>query len=210
MTDSERAQILKMIEDGKISAEEGLKLMQALQTEPEDEAPEGEEYVSPGLPDADQASAAAKQDFEKRISRFRRLWVIPTLFGLGITLLGAWWMYNIVLAGLTGWFVLALLFFLGGVSLVTLGAGSQSSRWLYVKVQEKREGASPRRIMFAFPIPTGLLRWGIRNFGHHIPARERMATDDLLKMVFETDTLNDPILIDVKEDDEQHVQVYIG
>ncbi len=210
MTDSERAHILKMIEDGKISAEEGLKLMQALQTDPEDEAPEAEEYVSREDSSAEQASAEAKREFEKRISRFRRLWLIPTIFGLGITLLGAWWMYNIVLAGLSGWFILALAFFLGGVALLSLGAGSRTSRWLYVNVQEKREGASPRRIRLAFPIPTGLLRWGIQTFGHRIPDRERMATDDILKMVFESDALNDPILIDVKEDDEQHVQVYIG
>jgi hypothetical protein len=40
MTDSEREQILKMIEDGKISPEDGLKLMQVLdQDAPEDGNP---------------------------------------------------------------------------------------------------------------------------------------------------------------------------
>ncbi len=209
MTDSERSQILKMIEDGKISAEDGLKLMQALQTEPEDESTE-EEYVPVGDAAYEQASDEIRKEFEKRVKRFRRLWVIPAIFGFGITFLGALWMYNIVLAGLSGWFAFALFFFLFGVGLLSLGAGSRKSRWLYVKVLEKKAGSTVKRIQLAFPIPTGLLRWGIRNFGHRMPEAQRMATDDILRMVFESDTLNDPILIDVQEDDDQHVQVYIG
>ena len=40
MTDQERNQVLKMIEEGKISPEEGLRLMQALEQSPaEDQSP---------------------------------------------------------------------------------------------------------------------------------------------------------------------------
>ena len=38
MTDQERNQVLKMIEDGKISPEEGLRLMQALDQVPAEDA----------------------------------------------------------------------------------------------------------------------------------------------------------------------------
>ncbi len=41
MTDQERNQVLKMIADGKITPEEGLQLMQALdQDDPAEESPE--------------------------------------------------------------------------------------------------------------------------------------------------------------------------
>ena len=48
MTDSERQQILKMIDDGKISAEQGLILMQALDHEPEES-----ELMQTGQPESD-------------------------------------------------------------------------------------------------------------------------------------------------------------
>ena len=50
MTDSERQQILKMIEDGKISAEQGLVLMQALAEDEPDNA-----QAVPELPGAETA-----------------------------------------------------------------------------------------------------------------------------------------------------------
>jgi len=206
MTDSERQQILKMIEEGKITADEGLKLMQALDDDvPEDALEVVVEQPLQGEPSDD----STKKEFQSRVNKLRRLWIIPVSIGLAFSVPGAWWMYQNVEAGLNGWFIFAFLFFLFGVSLIALGAGSRTSRWLYVNVKEK-PGSSPQHIVIAFPIPTGLIRWGVKNFGHHIPDRERAITDDVMKAVFESDALDEPMLIDVKEEDGQHVRVYIG
>ena len=59
MTDQERNQVLKMIQDGKISPEEGLRLMQALDQSAADEVvhasqvstSQSSETVSPQVPE---------------------------------------------------------------------------------------------------------------------------------------------------------------
>ena len=99
MTDSERQQILKMIEDGKITAEEGLTLMQALGDEPEDvvvaEHPAGDEIPSFITEPGGEAEGEKKTDpeFDRKVNRFRSLWTIPLWVGVAITVVGAYWMY---------------------------------------------------------------------------------------------------------------------
>ena len=212
MSTDEREQILKMVADGKITAEEALKLMQALDEAPVEEplditplpAPEPKEEQAPPKPKPD-------PEFTNKINRFRRLWLIPLTVGLVLTILGAYWMYSAMLSsGFGFWFLCAWIPFLLGVVVVTLGAISKTSRWLYVNVEQK-PGESPRRIVFAFPIPSAMLRWGIRNFGHNIPPEHRDTADLAMKAIFEEDgAFNEPLYVDVHDEDGEHVQVYIG
>jgi hypothetical protein len=210
MTDSERQQILKMIEDGKITAAEGLKLIQALEEAPADDealAPEPEFVQEP-----DPASPREKShpEFARKIDRFRKLWVIPLVIGLLITLPSAIWMYNIIQAGsMGGWFFFAFLLFLLGVGVTAFGAGSRTMRWIYVNVNEHKPGKAPVRIVLAFPIPVGLVQWGVSSFGHRIPQKQRKITDEVLDTVLAGPALDEPLLVDV-DDDDAHVQVYIG
>jgi hypothetical protein len=214
MSQDEREQILKMVADGKITAEEALKLMQALDEPPTEEnefvsivpppppPPPEEDYNPPPQPDP---------EFTKKVNRFRRLWLIPLTAGILLTVLGAWWMYTAMLdSGYGFWFLCAWFPFLLGVLFVTLGAISKTSRWIYVNV-EQRPGERPRRIVFAFPIPSALLRWGIRNFGHNIPPEHRDKADIAMKAIFEEEgAFTEPLFVDVHDDDGEHVQVYIG
>lgn len=209
MTDSEREQVLRMIQDGKISAEEGLRLIQALEAAPPDDADEAPGIIPEAPAPPPPSDNPARREFQSRINRLRRLWLIPLALGMACALPGAWWMFQNVQAGLNGWFIFPFLFFLLGVGLIALGVGSRTARWIYVNIKEKEDGA-PFRIVFAFPIPTGLVRWGIKNFGHHMPDRQRAVTNDVLKAIFESDALNEPILVDVKEADDRHVRIYIG
>lgn len=213
MSQDEREQILKMVSDGKITAEEALKLMQALDESP---AEETAEIVATPLPEEykeekEEPKPQPDPEFTKKVNRFRRLWLIPLTVGIVLTVLGAWWMYTAMLSSGYGfWFLCAWFPFLLGVLIVTLGAISKTSRWIYVNVEQK-PGESPRRIVFAFPIPSPLLRWGIRNFGHNIPPEHRDTADIAMKAIFEEDgAFNEPLYVDVHDEDGEHVQVYIG
>jgi hypothetical protein len=214
MSQDEREQILKMVSEGKITADEALKLMQALDEPPVDETvdvitipPSGNETSE------ENAQPAPKPDpeFTAKINRFRRLWLIPLTAGILLTVLGAWWMYTAMLnSGFGFWFLCAWFPFLLGVLIVTLGAVSKTSRWIYINVEQK-PGERPRRIVFAFPIPSMLLRWGIKNFGHNIPPEHRDKADLAMKAIFENDdAFNEPLFVDVHDEDGEHVQVYIG
>jgi len=212
MSEDEREQILKMVADGKITAEEALKLMLALDETPVEEPVEIIPLESPE-PKNEETPPKSQPDpeFNHKVNRFRRLWLIPLTIGLVLTVLGAWWMYSAMLnSGYGFWFLCAWFPFLLGVLIVTLGAISKTSRWIYVNV-EQAPGESPHHIVFAFPIPSGLLRWGIRNFGHNIPPEHRNTADMAMKAIFEEDgAFNEPLYVDVHDDDGEHVQVYIG
>ncbi len=213
MTDTERQQILKMIEEGKITAEEGLKLIQAIEeSTAEDDIPEAEPQAEPAS-DFEAEPAPEKKvypEFAKKIEKFRRLWLIPLVIGLLITIPAAAWMYNTVQARSLGvGFLFSFLVFLFGVAVTAFGAGSRTMRWIYVNVDEHKPGKKPMRIVLAFPIPLGLVRWGISNFGHRIPERQRNVTNEVLDNVLGGPALDEPLLVDVDDEDE-HVQVYIG
>jgi hypothetical protein len=216
MSDEERAQILKMLEDGKISPEDALKLMNALEDSGEPESPEEVEVIVPPEPEpgADRGPESGSQqappdpEFDRKVNRFRRLWQVPLWVGLVVTVLGAWWMYSAMLnSGFGFWFMCAWVPFLIGVVAVALAVISKTSRWIYVRVEQK-PGERPQKIVVAFPIPSPLLRWGLRNFGHNIPAEARAASDMAMKAVLED--MKEPLYVDVHDDDGEHVQVYIG
>jgi hypothetical protein len=211
MTDSERQQILKMIEDGKITPEQGLKLMQALEQEPaEDAAPVVEPVPDFSSSPAPEADPAAKTDFERRVNRFRNLWTIPLWIGVFITVGGAALMYFALdRSGMGLWFFCSWFPFLLGVAFITLAVGSHTSRWLYLNVKQK-PGESPQRIVLAFPLPLGLINWAVNTFGHNIPNDAQTKTKDIVNLVFNNLSSEEPLFVDVKEDDGQHVQVYIG
>jgi hypothetical protein len=201
MSEDERASVLKMVAEGKITAEEALKLIQALKDDaPEPVVDSSDSGIEPPQPDP---------DFEKRIGRYRRLWLIPLTIGLLTTVLGAYWMYLAMInSGFGFWFLCAWVPFLIGVAIVAFAAVSKTSKWIYINVEQKHN-EWPRHIVLAFPIPTGMLRWGMKNFGHNIPFEQREQADYAMKMILEDSTFYDPLIVDV-DDESAKVQVYIG
>jgi hypothetical protein len=210
MTDSEREQILKMIEAGKITAQEGLNLIQALGDEPEDELPElpaGEEipaFVTEEAP----GERTADPEFDRRVNRYRSLWMIPLVFGVAVTVAGAYWMYAALqTAGFGFWFYCAGLPFLLGVLVTAAAFSSRTSRWIYVNVKQK-PGETPQRIVIAFPL--SLVSWLMQFAKGYVPERERGAVDEVMSAVFQSTKSSEPLMVEVEEEDGEHVQVYIG
>ena len=208
MSENERAQILKMVDEGKITPEQAITLMNAL------DGSSAEEESSPAEPASqpEQESARPEPDpgLDRKIGRFRQLWFIPLGVGIIITVLGAYWMYSAMLKSGFGFgFLCSWVPFALGVAVVAFAAISKTARWIYVNVKQK-PGESPQRIVIAFPVPLGLLRWGIKNFGHNIPVEHRGQADYALKAIFEDDAFKEPLFVDVHDEDGEHVQVYIG
>jgi hypothetical protein len=205
MIDDERKKILKMIEAGKITAEEGLKLMQAI-----DEVAAGD---GNGVVDSSEDKGSHSEpypDFVTKVKRFRNMWTVPLWIGVLITIGGAYLMFQVMqTSGIHFWFYCSWIPFLIGVLIVTLAFASRTARWLYVDVRQ-RPGNGPRRVAFGFPLPPGIIRWIVRNFGHHIPDDTRVHTDDIMRAIFQDSALDEPLLVDVREDDGEHVRVYFG
>ena len=215
MTDSERQQILKMIQDGKISAEQGLVLMQALEEEPERDGVS----VEPAVVEAGSGQPAPKNavfesghksdpEFDRKINQFRSLWMIPLWVGVVITIAGAYWMYAALQANAWGfWFFLAWLPFLLGVALTALALSSRSSRWIYINIRQK-PGETPQRIVLTFPLT--LVSWVLQFARFRIPEQNFGAADQVMDAIFVSTQSDGPFLVDVDDEDGEHVQVYIG
>ena len=224
MTDLERNQVLKMIESGKITPEEGLHLMEVL-----DQSPAGEEGIAeaggtdsepragPQAGSDSSQARAAESSFESdpRISQVktsaRRLWQIPLWIGIVITVASASGMYAILHGpGMNFWFYfLALPLFLG-VAIVAAAVGSRKARWIFVNVQQK-PGQKPAHIFLGFPLPLRLAAWFLRNFGSRIPDLKKTNVDDVIEVMEAGFKEDSPLIVHVDEgNDGERVQVYIG
>jgi uncharacterized integral membrane protein len=206
MSSEERKKILQMVADGKISAEEAATLMRALE-----ESTEGEIEVL-GTESGfgfERSDAPEFEHVRKRAMRFSSafLWI-----GIIFTVLSAWVMFAIQQnAGINFWFYcLGMPLFLG-ILLTVLGAGSRTSRWLYVNVDRSQAEDWPRNITIAFPLPLGLVGWFLKNFGSHIQGLKKTSVDDVINAIAMAKSITEPLIINVDDsDDGERVQVFIG
>jgi polyhydroxyalkanoate synthesis regulator phasin len=222
MIDPERNQVLKMIEDGKITPEEGLKLMQALDQNPaEDESAAGkpEAGSTPGL-----AAAAEKSETQTEKSNLeansridvvkstaQRLWQIPLWIGIGITVLSALGMYGIMRGpGMNFWFYFLMLPLFLGVVVIVAAVGSRRARWIFVDVHHK-SGDWPERIFLGFPLPLKLAAWFLRTFGDKIPDLKKTSVDEIIQVVEAGFTGSEPLIVNAEDGNGgERVRVYIG
>jgi hypothetical protein len=211
MSSEERKKILQMVEEGKISAEDAAKLMRALDEDAESETDEAEIEVIESRADSGYERAEAPE-FEAIKARARRFSLIPLWIGVAVTVFSAWIIYSIQQnAGVNFWFYCMTLPLMFGVLLIALGAGGRSSRWIYVDVDRRdaKPGDGLRHITLGFPIPFGFVAWFFETFGHNINGMSKGKVDGIIQMMHATRESGEPLMINV-DDDDAHVQVYIG
>lgn len=210
MTQSnERLEILEMIQDGKISSEEGLKLLEALSESWEAEEQEylqaKEEMLHPPTP-----TESAPEIDPEEMAKWRRWWVIPFWIGVGITVLGGalmYWGYSAEKIGLG--FILAWIPFLIGLGIMILGWNSRTGPWIHIRVHQK-PGESPQKISLSFPLPIRFFAWSIKTFSQWIPDMPQGAEEVLLALA-DFSPGDSPLSINVDDEDEgEKVIVYIG
>ena len=206
MSSDEEKQILRMVEDGKISPEEAMTLIKAL-----DETPVEAEVEVIEAETGSSGERSVGSEFEEVKVRAQRFAMVPVWIGVAFTVLGAYWMFALVQNANYGfWFFCAWFPLLLGLLILALTAGGKSSRWLYVNV-DQRKGEWPQHITLGFPVPMGIISWILRNFGHFFRGMDKTNVDDVLAALSVMDNLNEPLIVNVDEgDDGERVQVYIG
>lgn len=214
MSSEERKQILQMVEDGKISAEEALALIKELEqdsAEAESNAYEAEAGLG-SAPEAGFSSQDSAPELERTAEQARRLWQIPLWIGVAFTVLSAMGMYSVMHnTGYNFWFYCLMMPFLLGVAVIALAAWSRTAHWLFVDVDRTRAQDGPRRIFLGFPLPLGLAGWFLRLFGHRIEGLKNTNVDEVVQAISMAQTIHEPLIVNVDEgDDGERVQVYIG
>ncbi len=210
-TAEERMKILRMIRDGKITAEEGAHLLRLLDaTSPKDADFSEEQTTSKGQ---SPNSALEKDALDERIARLRRWWQIPLWIGVGITVIGGlllFWAYQA--SGFSFWFGCAWLPFLFGVAVMAIAWSSRTARWLHLRIQQEA-GEWPQTINLSFPLPLRFTGWVLRTFGHFIPDLKEQGVDinQVIQAVEEGTNADTPFFIEVDEGEgKEKVQIYIG
>jgi hypothetical protein len=206
MSSEERRKILQMVADGKISAEEAATLMRTLDESAEEEI---EVFEAESGSWSEKPDAPEFEDVRRRAMRFA---AIPLWVGVIFTILSAWGMFSIQQnAGLNFWFFCLTLPLLFGILLLTLGAGSRTSRWLYLNVDRSYQNEWPRNITLALPIPLGLVSWFLKNFGTHIEGLKRTTVDEVVMAISMAKSITEPLIIKVDDGDRgERVQIFIG
>jgi hypothetical protein len=159
-----------------------------------------------------EGSEASAPEFESVKARARQFAMIPLWVGVFIAVLSAWGIFAIQQnAGVNFWFFCLMFPLMLGVLLIALGAGGQGSKWLYVNVDRRQAHDGPRNITFGFPLPLGLTAWFLRNFGHNMRGMNSANVDGIIEVLHATGKSGEPFIVNVDDDeDDEHVQVYIG
>lgn len=213
----ERKKILEMVADGKITAEGAAGLMRVLDDDAEPNTNHADQSAEPEVeviqsPTGSGYESTDAPEFDRIKERARRFALIPLSIGIVVTVISAWAIYAIQQnVGVNFWFYCMTLPLLVGVLLIALGAGSRTSRWIYVDVDRRdaKPGDGPRHITLGFPIPLGLVAWFFENFGHNFSGMSKGRVEGIIQMMNATKDSKEPLMINV-DDDEAHVQVYIG
>jgi len=224
--ETERLQILEMIEKGVITASEGVRLLNSLQGEPG-------EVAIPLMPPA--ASAAAEStktspapevieeppasepkasptpfEFDSGIKKWRRWWWIPLTIGIGITVISGLLMFLAYQkSGFGFWFACLWFPLLLGVIVISLAAASRTTRWLHVRIHQE-PGEWPQTIAISLPVPIRFVAWILRIFRPHIPNMDKTSLDEVILALDKTSP-DQPFYVKVDEGESgEKVEVYIG
>ena len=207
MADEAERTILDMVEQGTITPEEGLRLINAMGRAEKDEPAQAEVEVLPA--DSGEGAPQISDEERRRMNRLKRWWVLPFAIGLLITTLGAIWMYTAFNANGFGWgFWLAWMPFLLGIFVVAVSFQTSRSVWLHVRIKQ-RPGESPPRIAISLPVPVGLTRWFLRAFGGRIPGLKDQPYRDYAD-ILDNLSPDEPFYVHVNDEDGEEVEVFIG
>jgi hypothetical protein len=204
--EAERMQILQMIEDGKITPEEGTRLLNALSGKT-GEASAGNAPQASATPEPSPRNVRPTVDLE----HWKRWWIVPMWIGVGVTTLSALWMYGAYRSGGFGfWLACAGLPFAIGVAIMALAAASRTAKWIHIRVKTG-QADWPRSIALSFPLPIGLTAWLLRTFRSRLPNLKDTAVDELILALGESTSAEAPLYVEVDEGEHgEKVQVYIG
>lgn len=187
----ERLRILELIEKGEINAEEGARRL---------------EMLAETVEASDAADAPATPVVRPALVRI--LWQAVFWTGVGLVaggglLVTAVYAWEVA----TGWLICGGLLLALGVLGLVLGWWLQRAHWFSLRVRQ----ADGPNISFAFPLPLGLVAWGLRIARPFVPQLEETGVDELLLAMQEELRDGRSFLVEVDEgEDGERVQVYFG
>ncbi|HSM25757.1 MAG TPA: hypothetical protein VK856_12910 [Anaerolineaceae bacterium] len=205
--DNNRLKILQKVENGEISLEDASKLLGEL-----DQGVVVADHntflkTPPIEPDPVIPSSGKK---EKPSWSFV-FWLLPLFFGVLLTIFSSNWLYqNYLSSGLGFKFWLSWIPFLIGVFMIYFAWLLQKARWIHINIKQPK-GESPQRILIALPLPFQLLGFFLKIFKGKIPSKvSSFDIEEIIGTIDQQIKKDEPLYIDVNDEDGTKVEIYIG
>jgi hypothetical protein len=160
-TDESKLEILKKVEDGTLSVEEGSELLGIL-----DKGARSTPVLEVVHERADEFTEPTEP--RKVSGCWKAAWSMILLAGAVLTAFSAFWVYQGYHNNGFRWgFWLSWIPLVVGVLITIFGWMLMESPWMHVRIHSE-EDEKHVNIVFSFPIPIGLVRWFLRTFGAHM------------------------------------------
>ncbi|MAT43907.1 MAG: hypothetical protein CL609_16350 [Anaerolineaceae bacterium] len=213
MDKSLRLDILRQVETGELSLDKASELLNQLEKSASTDLTSSvaPDYLTPEEPtEKIFPEDATKEDVKKPGWAFV-FWLIPMVFGGLIIVSATSWLYqSYTTSGLGFRFWLSWIPFLIGLLLVYLGFVLNQARWIHIHVRQP-EGQKPSRIIIGFPLPVRLIMKLLPLFRNKLPESfQEMDLEAMLSSLDESFSAEEPIIINVGDEDGSKVEIYIG
>jgi hypothetical protein len=227
-TSEERQKILQLISMGKITADEGARLLNALSGNPQPERPLPPEQLS-AAPQADRVeeTAAPEQSAQQekaptpesevidppppidvQMPDTRHWWQVPFWIGTAILIAGAFIVAGALSSGAACFVLLCglpLLFI--GLIMIIVAWFARNGPWVHIRVKNDRPGQ--HNVNISVPLDLGVV--AVRVAEPFVPQMRNTGIDDVIVSLKDNVKRDQPVIIDVNDDEDgEHVQVIVG
>jgi hypothetical protein len=229
VTSEERQKILQMIAAGKITADEGMRLLAALSGNPlPDQPPLPEQLIAaPTVDRAEETTAGTESSAQQekaptpesevidppspidvKMPDTRHWWQVPFWIGAAILIAGAFIMAGAISSGQACLVVvcgLPLLF--SGLIAIIVAWFARTGPWVHIRVKNDRPGE--HNINLSVPLDLGVV--AVRVAEPFVPQMRNTGVDDVIVSLKNNVKGDQPVIIDVNDDEDgEHVQVIVG
>ncbi len=204
--DESKIEILKKVESGILSVEEGSDLL-GIFDKAEEEAILASE--SPKTVDLEPMQPIEKP---QATGCWKAAWSMILVGGAVLTGFSAYWIFQAYENKGLGWgFFLSWIPLILGVFITIGGWILMESPWMHVRIHSK-EDEKKVHIVFSMPVPLRLARWVFRTFGHYMPEEVReKGIEEMLGAIEASMKAGEPFHVQVDDDkDGSKVEVFIG
>jgi hypothetical protein len=219
-TSEERQQVLRMVAEGKITPEEGSRLLAALSGNPAvtdmpSAAPEGTATPQAEPAEPQQQAYTPEQEvisppppIDAHIPDTSHWWQVPFWIGAALLIAGAFTLAGALSSGAICIVILCgLPLLMIGILAVIVAWFARNGPWVHIRVKHKHPG--DRDINFSVPLDLGVV--AVRVTEPFVPQMKNTGVDDVIVSMKDNVQKDKPLIIDVNDDEDgEHVQVIVG
>ncbi len=220
-TREERQQVLRMVADGKITAEEGSRLLAALSggvlpeatasaatPEQSQEVPQPQSEPQPEAHTPEQEVVPPPPPIDTKTPDTRHWWQVPFWIGAALLVAGAFTLAGTLSSGAVCLVLLCgLPMLLAGILAVIVAWFARNGPWVHIRVKNDRPGE--HNVNISVPLDLGVV--AVRMAEPFVPQMRNTGVDDVILSMKDNVKKDQPLIIDVHDDEDgEHVQVVVG